>query len=426
MDSDDLRSALISGADERQGINDDQFHGTRRHQATMFAFRSDDELSLSGGRIHRFWVAGSSVLAVFILVAFSSYLFRRIGYVPEEEVQSPFPNREITLSMASLSKVIYLFHRSTLPGEELCQIFNDRNFTGFSIVDEFGQSNLPPNDTFCHWYHHNWSLGSQIMIIESKQAKYVAVVYCGTDDLQTSLTDVNIFRTRYGLSSNGTEIISGIDSNVLVHAGFDHAVFDDDMFNIVLRKVKATLKPRYRIYTSGHSLGAADAILTAVGLIDQLDRNVTVLNFGCPRTGNVAWRNFIHANERLSIWRFVLGWDLVPRLPEFYYHVGHTVQLSDHGNNETMRAYYQHVGNTTLGYASVPMGWSATPFVWVPGALSSHRMTRYRLFLSSATEWVNAFVRVDDDDYPDAIDDDFYVNPPDDEYGSYVSLESNV
>ena len=361
-----------------------------------------------------------SLFTLLALLAVTHFILARKP--PVQEIPSLFPSREITTAMASLSKVIYLFHSSKLSGEVLCQKFNDRNFTGFPTVDEFGQSNLPPDDTVCRWYYHDWSLGSQILIVESQKAAYVAVVYCGTDDLQTSLTDVNVFRTRYGLMSNGTEIISGIDSNVLVHAGFDHAVFDHDMFNVVSRKVESILKPNYRILTSGHSLGAADAILAAVGLIDTLDRNVTVINFGCPMTGNVAWRDFVHSNQRISVWRFVLGWDLVPRLPEFYYHVGHTIQLSDHENNETMRAYYQHLGNATLGYASVPMGWSATPFLWVPWALSSHHMTRYRLFLSNVTNWMNDFVHVDDDNnYPEAIDDDFYDEPPDDEHASLES-----
>jgi Lipase (class 3) len=398
-----------------------------------------------------------------------------------------FPTRDDTLAMATLSEVIYYFHRSKLPGNVICQNFNDRNFTELLLLLQVGDNDdesppapssllfenngadsdeftVPLGDAYCHWYQHDWSLGSQVMVVESKIASYIAIVFCGTDDLTTSLTDVNIFRTRYGLTSNGTEILPDVDPAVLVHAGFDHAVFDDDLFTTIWRTVEPLLlsaasssaatsswhhrndhhsEPHrpYRIFTTGHSLGAADAILTAVGLLDKLEEqeaaehyhtnNVTVLNFGCPRTGNIAWRDFVHAKQdRLSVWRFVLGWDLVPRLPEFYHHVGHTIQLSEHDDddNVTMRAYFHHVGNASLGYAGVPLGWSATPYVWLPGALSSHHIGRYRNFFLNNTNntndttnhgdqqrqhWVRDFVKVDDHVDPDPVDDDFYDKPPD-------------
>merc|ERR1712232_124017 len=58
---------------------------------------------------------------------------------------------------------------------------------------------------------------------------------------------------------------------------------------------------------------------------------------------------------KLGIWRYVLGWDLVPRLPNFMKHVGHTIQLhKTHARNQTVVAYYKHYGNQTLRYAGVP------------------------------------------------------------------------
>lgn len=391
-----------------------------------------------------------------------------------------FPTRDDTLAMATLSEVIYYFHRSKQPGHVICQNFNDRNFTelssllmgadaassSFIQVGDNDEFDVSLGDAQCHWYYHDWSLGSQVMVVASQRASYVAVVFCGTDDVTTSLTDVNIFRTRFGITSNGTEILHNVDPAVLVHAGFDHAVFDNGLFDMIWQAVEPLLlaassshddnrhshfrhkqPPPYRIFTTGHSLGAADAILTAVGLLDRLEEaklphNVTVLNFGCPRTGNVAWRDFVHAQQPqtterqrgLAVWRFVLGWDLIARLPEFYYHVGHTIQLSEHDETTTddaaantttnMRAYFHHVGDPDLGYAGVPLGWSATPYAWLPGALSSHHIGRYRQFVLNATttsssdnteqrqRWVHDFVKVDDHVDPNPVDDDFYDVPP--------------
>ena len=151
--------------------------------------------------------------------------------------------------------------------------------------------------------------------------------------------------------------------------------------------------------------------------------------------GNQAYRTY-QRPRRLSVWRVVLGWDLVPRLPDFFWHAGHTVQLNvdndaaesddednSNPNNETAVstaiAYYQHYGNETLGYAGVPSGWASRAFIWVPGALESHHIRRYLDALQNwPTSWVTDFARVlipqgsgSDDD-----SDDTYVDPPFDDF----------
>lgn len=88
----------------------------------------------------------------------------------------------------------------------------------------------------------------------------------------------------------------------------------------------------------------------------------------------------------------------------------------------SVSAYYHHYGNDTLQYASVPFGWDAQPYFWVPGALWSHSIGKYRdvLAQSNFTSWMSDFVRTadhdyDDDDRPPNVDDDIWVDPPDDD-----------
>ena len=246
-----------------------------------------------------------------------------------------------------------------------------------------------------------------------------------------------------------------------MHAGFDNAVFKDGLFLEIqwrFDKVRAKNPSSYRLMTTGHSLGAAEAVLVAVGLtlqyqgtssfspfrrwIPYFNKNkpqVTSINFGCPRTGNSYWKDFINTNpavEKMAIWRVVLGWDLVPRLPDFFAHVGHTIEvhrnsLSEYsGDNATAEAYYEHYGDSSLGYAGVPFGWFSKPYIWVPGSLVSHHIHKYWTVLndwasSSAihrSKWPASFVPVDDnhdDDRPPNVDDDFWVNPPDDDASFY-------
>jgi Lipase (class 3) len=426
-----------------------------------------------------------------------------------------FPTSDDALEMASLSYLVYAFHREDYGNNDVdnnvCERIN--NSTNDGNRNDYNIDRPIPSNIRCEWYHHDWTGGTQVMIVSSIVKSYVAVVFAGTDDLRTSLTDANILMASFGtsdttLTSSGTKVTdeSDISSTTAlirdrpmteypiynvtlpdaplarVHAGFDHAIFDRNLFGEIVTRVEAIRcqsgklvrcngnsdnehcrsSTYTRLFTTGHSLGAANSVLTAVGLVRYYEQvrsghilpsscdvkspqtlepvdHLVSINFGCPQTGNAAWRDYIHSNptmlRRLTIWRFVLGWDLVPRLPEVFNHVGHTVQCSNFHSlfaNQSMLAYYQHLGNASLKLAGVPFGWSAKPFLWMPGALYSHFMARYWTYLTEwsqihnasrsdgneTSDWIHSFERVpdvpppDDDERPPNVDDDFYVDPP--------------
>ena len=263
-----------------------------------------------------------------------------------EELSNDFPLLDDSMEMARLSGLVYRFRLS-----------DDCNATSSHGTP------LLPEDLTCHLYNHDRSQGTQVMILSSRSKQYIAVVYAGTDDLRTTLTDTDILMKPFGpLDEHGESIL--LPGDARVHAGFDNAVFQHDLYETVLNITQHLLKqqPRYRLFTTGHSLGGANAILTAVALTLQelpVDK-ITCISFGCPNIGNEAWRNAVHAlspvnSTQIAIWRFVHGWDVVPRLPQYpFTHVGHTLQM----NVDGMRAYYLHRGNASLNYASVPLGWS--------------------------------------------------------------------
>jgi hypothetical protein len=324
-----------------------------------------------------------------------------------------FPSLRETVEMARLSSLIYGYHLA-VDDDMVCPAIN---------------SNMP--DLHCHWYSHNGNSSesdTQVMIVSSKT--YVAVVFAGTDDLQSSLVDAHILEAPFG-DENHTLI----EPLVRVHAGFNKAVFYEGLFDVVSQKltdIYANNTVKKKLYTTGHSLGAANSVLTALALTayrcEYLPQTITTINFGCPRIGNSFYKDFIHLNpavRRLSIWRVVLGWDLVPRLPNFYYHAGHTIQLYESVKNDSWSshwwttnttipvAYYQHYGDAELGFEGVPFGWYAEPFVWLPGALSSHRMSKYYAAMLDlkADDWVKEFVKHDNNTTP--LDDDEWRNPDD-------------
>jgi hypothetical protein len=189
------------------------------------------------------------------------------------------------------------------------------------------------------------------MLVSNSRKKYLAVVFAGTDDLRTSLEDMDIAKKAFG--NNDTVYLD--DPEVKIHAGFDKAVFSGAFAQLSKRlKRLQSRHPSYqKVYTTGHSLGAANSILTATAFASQ-GHTVTSINFGCPRTGNHAWRDYLNStsplNSRLGIWKVVLGWDLVPRLPELFDHVGHTIQIwseehekyDKHNSSRLVECYYRH------------------------------------------------------------------------------------
>ncbi|KAL3797829.1 hypothetical protein HJC23_006867 [Cyclotella cryptica] len=295
---------------------------------------------------------------------------------------------------------------------------------------------LLPEGVTCLHYSHDHDLGTQVLIVRSSIHNYVTVVYAGTDDFQTALMDGDILMGSFGSSSttttnntNSTEpstkrmdemdkLFEEVPQEVRVHRGFNSAVFDNDGFLNVLRCVTSArldgscddagaedtqmdttmlsgFTP-YQLYTTGHSLGAADSVLLGAALhLAFPQENIQSINFGCPKIGNVEWSYWIdslqlgtstgHDNSSrvgsFEVFRFVNKIDLVPRLPELLFqHAGHTLQMSIGG---VIRAYYNHWGDGDLGYAGVPFGWGEEPYIFLPGALMSHNHRRYVEYLQN-------------------------------------------
>lgn len=260
-----------------------------------------------------------------------------------------------------------------------------------------------PSDFVCHMYLHDKVQGTQVMIVSHPSKKYIAVVFAGTDDARTFLADGDVLMKSF-------EPIPG----TYVHRGIENSLFEHHLDKVLLEAVADVQKnnPGYSLFTTGHSLGAADAILLSATMVSRGYLKVTTITFGCPRIGNHAFVEALSALEpNLQIWRIVLGYDLIPRLPQYpFHHVGHTIQWQD---SERAKVYYHHVGNSTLGYVGVPKEWDAEPFVWVPKALELHRMENYLKYIQNTSNdllYVDHFEPINGNN----IDDDDYFNPTDD------------
>lgn len=308
------------------------------------------------------------------------------------EFADQFPSLEETLWMAKLSKIVYEFRHED---ENYCNTFK------------------LPDGTKCEMYDHNTRLGTQVLIVSNTKKRYIAVAFAGTDDIRTSLEDAHVTQKPFGNNST----ITLPDKSVRVHSGFNNAIFLRGVWTLIASTIKRLVAahPHFRVYSTGHSLGGANSVLSAVALSLE-GHKVKSISFGCPQTGNKFWSEFVSKTtpmkNELAIWRVVLGWDLIPRLPDFFFHAGHTIQLWKNTTNATnVESYFEHYGSEALNYAGAPPGWSAKPHFIGPEALTSHFMTKYIDHLeelNSLDKWVHDFKRStepinydDDDNLPD-------------------------
>jgi len=119
--------------------------------------------------------------------------------------------------------------------------------------------------------------------------------------------------------------------------------FDDDYNSVqplVIAQIKALMAkyPGKRVYVTGHSLGAALAVLCAMDL-HFMGINVSkVYTYGCPRVGNSAFADafqlYFGDSWRLTHWR-----DVVPHLPLVamgFWHVAREVWYNSAFSNYTV------------------------------------------------------------------------------------------
>ncbi|KAG7349618.1 lipase class 3 [Nitzschia inconspicua] len=352
------------------------------------------------------------ILFLFLTVAASCMSWLQLTYANNIHFADQLPTLHETQEMAKLSLLVYKFRYH-------------RNFTCDNFPEHRDDETI---DIDCHFYLHDEALGTQVLLVSNDVEKYISVVFAGTDDIRTSLQDANIFTKPFG--NNDTIFLK--DPNARVHAGFNNAVFTDNIWNQVYNQTKALWYRKttqvngndYQLYTTGHSLGAANSMLiaTAFATMNNQFPPIKCINFGGPQTGNADWMHYFnstsHLRDQMSIFRVVLAWDLVARLPEFFYHAGHTVQID--GKTNEVRVYYEHYGNEARGYAGAPTSWYSRSYAWLPFALDDHHIRKYVRHLQDLNEttWAKQFFPTDGTVY----DDDQWANPPDD----WIQAEEDV
>ena len=215
-----------------------------------------------------------------------------------------------------------------------------------------------------------------------RSAEATIVAFAGTDPgvLQTVLTD---FKTQHGVGT--------------IHAGFAEAL--QAVWNQLAPQLQAP--GPVRLLVTGHSLGAALAVLTAFRAHNELRKDANfVYTFGLPRVGGGAFVAGYEPVYGASTFRFVNGDDPVPAVPPpelGYQHVGRAFTCPHAGafdpaaippaarNNDPILARVEtdFAGHTIDGLLrrrwTAPaqpgiLGWL---YILLPGGLADHMQARY-------------------------------------------------
>eukprot|EP00462_Mataza_sp_D1_P009813 CAMPEP_0175154326 /NCGR_PEP_ID=MMETSP0087-20121206/20269_1 /TAXON_ID=136419 /ORGANISM="Unknown Unknown, Strain D1" /LENGTH=280 /DNA_ID=CAMNT_0016441181 /DNA_START=32 /DNA_END=874 /DNA_ORIENTATION=- len=145
----------------------------------------------------------------------------------------------------------------------------------------------------------------QAFVGSSVAENSIVIAFRGSCNLPNWITNLNYTKKSEYPKCSGCE----------VHGGFYAAwlALQDGIVADVLARKKAM--PGARIFVTGHSLGAALAVLAAAELHYSHSLSIeAVYTFGEPRTGNSAFASFYNQGTHIS-WRVTHNRDPVPHVP---------------------------------------------------------------------------------------------------------------
>ncbi len=137
---------------------------------------------------------------------------------------------------------------------------------------------------------------------------------------------------------------------IRVHSGFISTYKCQNVRGKIHKFINEDIK---KIFVTGHSYGAALALLCAIDLKYNFpDKNYEVVVFGCPRVGNNAFKKFYNLRLFKTI-RVENRRDIVPKVPFVflgYRHVGAKIKIGKGGilrpfsmKNHNLQEYYSNI-----------------------------------------------------------------------------------
>lgn len=160
---------------------------------------------------------------------------------------------------------------------------------------------------------------TDIQCILRQKENTLCISFRGTDSLKDFITDVQFWKKKIPYDNH--------NSRIRVHSGFIERYKKPQIRDCIRFCITENIE---KIQLTGHSYGAALAVLCAVDLQYHFPKkDYEVFLFGCPRVGNRAFASSY--NKRIfKTLRFENGNDLVTKIPFCllgYCHVGTKVHI---------------------------------------------------------------------------------------------------
>lgn len=188
-----------------------------------------------------------------------------------------------------------------------------------------GQAAGLSQQTYCFFQKYNQSVGDSELLYEygdgnvkqraavfKSKSLGIAVAFEGTEP--TSILSI-LHDANFELVNPDKELKTVFPQGVKVFKGFQEAYLD--VASPILSKVKEYMAKynESRVTVTGHSLGAAMALLASAHYAEELKQGVyRAFAFGLPRTGNPAFANAIDSKVGGKFYYVVNGKDWVPHM----------------------------------------------------------------------------------------------------------------
>jgi hypothetical protein len=153
----------------------------------------------------------------------------------------------------------------------------------------------------------------------------IFIVFRGSSSVLNWLADFEVQKVPYD---------SYKECDCTVHKGFYNAT--QHLRDSTVKSVKKLVElfPTYRVITTGHSLGAAMAMMMALELNKEIPPPVEIYNYGQPRVGEKKYADFANAIIQEQ-YRHTHNKDMVPHVPPIkgldYYHSSQEVFEKENG-----------------------------------------------------------------------------------------------
>jgi len=189
-------------------------------------------------------------------------------------------------------------------------------------------------------------------VLKDDENKRIIVVFRGSTDLSTRDWQTNFSAQLTGMTTPKLMVdrLEGrLKERVHVHRGFYNYIFNnkrakgDQRYDMILNDIKPIVEKGYKIYVTGHSLGAALSSLLAFKLAGSdkawIPKPITCISYASPFVGASGFRTAFTQLEKMGLIRYLRvtnNYDTIPTLPpfslglrkRFLKHVGINLRLS--------------------------------------------------------------------------------------------------